>query len=88
MFGQTTKARVESLAEDLASIREAFPAVKRVEVKLRAGMVWDRLPSGEVIIRMPDDDYWLLFHLKSRRACPELPGSWDGVPVRFVAPVR
>lgn len=84
MFGQTSRQRVEGLAQDLASIQQVYPGILQVSVERRGGQVWDREPSGEIIIRMPDDDYWLVAWVKRRRACPTSPVSWNGVPMRFV----
>lgn len=88
-FGETARARVERIvATDLAAIQKQYPGVIKLVAELRLGQVWDREPSGEIIIRMPDDDYWIVARLRDRRDCPSAPAFWNGVPLRFVVRPR
>jgi hypothetical protein len=88
-YGSTTRAHVDAvLAASRAQLERAHPGLVDVTVELRGGMVWDRLPSSEVIIRMPEDDYWIIVTLGSRRQCPSTPTYWNGVPLHFVLRAR
>lgn len=80
--GQTDRARVEDMLED---IRERFARstdVVAVNVVPRNGEVWYRLDDGDYAVELVED-FQYEFILSPDGSCPSSPSSINGVPVLY-----